>query len=118
MIQRDLFRRPSGRVYRDAGMAQVSENAKDWADDVRAAAEYWLRKRDTGSHNGFTSEILRVYLTEVRGLPEPHHHNAWSAVLGSLLRRWVKDRKIVCDGFVTSSNPSSHARAIRLYHKV
>ena len=116
MVQREMFTPPSGKDLRDHGMALVESNALAWGDDIRAASEFWFRNLEPGHR--FTSEMLRHYLTEVRGLSEPHHHNAWSAVLGSLLRRWVKNRKIVNEGFITSNVPSSHARAIRIYSKL
>jgi len=116
MVQREMFPSPSGKALRDHHMNLVENNALAWGDDIRAASEFWFRNRKPG--DAFTSEMLRHYLTEERGLDEPYHHNAWSAVLGNIMRRWVKERKAVPNGFITSSRPTSHARAIRIYVKL
>ena len=97
-------------------MAIVESNALAWGDDVRAASEFWFHHQESGY--AFTSEMLRHYLTEERGLDEPYHYNAWSAVLGNIIRRWVKAKKARHNGFITSSRLTSHARAIRIYVKL
>lgn len=104
----------TGEQLRDAGMAQVSENAGEWRDVARAAAERWFNQLPAGMQ--FTAEDIRDDIQSTVGTP--HHDNAWSAVLGGRARSWLKNESIVFIGTRTASRPQAHARILRVYRKL
>ena len=116
MVQSQIdFDAELGRILRDEGMAQVSENAGEWKDIAGQMLDAWI---DTVYPNEeFTGEYVRRYLEE-HDCPAPHHPNAWSAVIGGRLRKWLKAGRIKIEGWQQSSSPQAHARRVVLYKKV
>jgi len=123
MIQRTLWDRLTGKnpetvgeVRRDQGMAKVEANTGEWKQEVQDAARFWITKKRSGE--AFTTEDIKNWLMEWRGVAEPHHPNAWSAALGGLCKKLLREGKIGNYGFTTAKNPRANARAIRQYFKI
>lgn len=104
-----------GRRLRDKGMRQVEENAVPWRDHCKNALNDWFAAAPSGAL--FTGEDLRLKL-QSSGLGEPHHPNAWSAVVGGKVRQWLKSGAIVEAGLEHSKDPKAHARRVMSYIKV
>jgi hypothetical protein len=104
-----------GRILRDKGMDQVSESAGEWKDAAGQMTDEWIEKVRTGVE--FIGEDIRLDL-QVAGLPSPHHHNAWSAVIGGRIRRWLKSGRIEVAGWAQGCDPKAHARRMVSYRKV
>ena len=84
-----LFGSTLGQILRDEGMAQVQDNAGEWRDLTRQRADEWIKSMPAGTI--FTGEDIRLDLQDA-GLEEPHHPNAWSAVIGGRIRVWLKSK--------------------------
>lgn len=98
--QLDLF---AARQLRDEGRDLVSANAGDWFDQALAYVANLSSWRGTG-------EDLRLEITDVLG--EPHHRNAW----GALVAQAVSRRLLVATGErVPMRTPKSHARQTDMY---
>ena len=104
-----------GRRLRDKGMQQVEENAVPWRDHCKTALNDWFASAPSGV--SFTGEDLRLSL-QSSGIEEPHHPNAWSAVVGGKVRQWLKAGAIVEAGMEHSKDPKAHARRVMSYIKV
>ena len=104
-----------GRILRDKGMDQVRESAGEWKDAAGQMTDEWIEKVRTGVE--FIGEDIRLDL-QVAGLPLPHHHNAWSAVIGGRIRVWLKSNRIQMDGWKPGSDPKAHARRMIAYRVV
>jgi len=104
-----------GRRLRDKGMAQVEENSVPWRDHCKTALNDWFANAPSGV--SFTGEDLRLSL-QSSGIEEPHHPNAWSAVVGGKVRQWLKAGAIVEAGMEHSKDPKAHARRVMSYIKV
>ena len=116
MVQSQIdFDAQLGRILRDEGMAQVSENAGEWREAVRRYVDIWFNETPQGAI--FTGEDIRLELQDV-GVDEPHHANAWSAVIGARIRTWLKTGQIQIDGWKAASDPKAHARRMMAYRKV
>lgn len=102
----------TGRARRNVGMRRVSENAgAQWRAAYTTAITRWFARTHRGEH--FTSETLRS-VAMLSGVGQPHHFNAWSAMAGAFLRRWMKSGEIVGAGTTHSTRPQAHAtRAVR-----
>lgn len=77
----DLFEfaaKANGASLRDAALAQVLENSGDW----RIAAKHAVESLPHDWEG--TGQDLRVALIE-SGLPNPHHYNAWGALVRSCI---------------------------------
>ena len=59
----------------------------------------------------FTGEDLRLLLTD-SGLGQPHHHNAWGALIMKLART---ERIVGTDEYRNMKTKKSHARRTRVY---
>ena len=65
----------AGVAAKRAGMEQVLNNAGEpWQDRAMSLMRQFVRVR-----REFIGEEFRLFAVE-RGLPEPHHPNAWSAL--------------------------------------
>ena len=115
MMQMSIFAKPTGRQLRDAGMKKVTLHNSPWAAQATKLIEMEFGFLVPTSL--FTGEDLHQWL-ENAGLEEPDHPNAWSAVIGSQLRRWLKDGTIVQAGAINAHRPEAHSRLIRRYQKV
>lgn len=95
----DLFDDDASKKAKEAALDSVRENAGRWFDLARAEAHRSLPPFV------MTGEGIRQYLTVLVG--EPHHHNAWGALISTL----VKDGLIVPTGrWLPMTQRSSHAR--------
>ena len=113
MTQTEMFFGSAlGRRLRDEGMEQVQHNAGEWRDATRRYLEIWINETPAGTI--FTGEDIRLELQDV-GVDEPHHPNAWSAVIGGRIRQWLKSGRIQIDGWKTGSDPKAHARRMMAY---
>lgn len=114
--QLDIFDINQGRTRRDAGMSSVIDNAGEyWRERYRflMADAFETFPLDYS----FNSEWLRAAV-RARGLGEPHHFNAWSAMAGSVLRAWMKEGRIVVTGQGNASRPQAHATKTVIYRKL
>lgn len=109
------FNTELGRLLRDEGMAQVSENAGEWKEVTGKLIDNWFTALPYGSV--FTGEDVRVHLQECN-VAAPHHPNAWSAVIGGRFRRWLKTDHIEITGWQQSGDPKAHARRLIAYQKI
>jgi hypothetical protein len=113
MTQTDMFFSTTlGQMLRDAGMAQVEGNAGEWRDKARQKVDEWINAMPQG--HVFTGEDIRLDLQDA-GLEEPHHPNAWSAVIGGRIRSWLKSNRIRIEGWKIGSDPKAHARRMVAY---
>jgi hypothetical protein len=107
-----LFGSTLGQILRDEGMAQVEENSGNWKTTARERTEAWINSMPAGTI--FTGEDIRLDLQDA-GLEEPHHPNAWSAVIGGRIRVWLKSNRIRMEGWKAGSDPKAHARRMIAY---
>lgn len=105
MEQRGLFDSPDARTQRDDALAKVSRPS--WLEEAVAS---FTSAAPTGE---FTGEELRTTLLAA-GLTEPHHHNAWGALVMTLVRR----KLIQATGaYRAMSTTRSHARKTPVYKR-
>jgi hypothetical protein len=107
-----LFGSELGRKLRDEGMEQVQQNAGEWRDVMRQHLDTWINKTPSGAI--FIGEDIRLELQNM-GVEEPHHPNAWSAVIGGRIRQCLKSGRIQVHGLKTGSDPKAHARRMIAY---
>jgi len=116
--QTDLFKEcpflKTGRQLRDQKMEQVEDNSGDWKEIAKLEADRWFEELQADQI--FTGETVRTAIEASTG--EPHHHNAWSAVIGGRLRVWLRCGWIELAGIGLAKKPSSHAGARRKYRKI
>ncbi len=117
MTQTDLdFTRTNktGGQLRDEGMDRAASNSGDWKEAAKDSIYWWFRLLPPGMV--FMGEDIRF---AVRGrVGEPHHHNAWSAVIGGRVRRWLKQGLIEVVGYAPCRDKTTHAHIVRQYRKV
>ena len=97
----DLFGdEPTAKQERDVALAQVGANAGTWL----GMALMRLRIYQSGTEG--TAEQFRLWLLR-DGLPAPHHHNAW----GAMIKR-AQDKNILrkTGKHAHMSTRKSHAR--------
>jgi hypothetical protein len=104
-----------GRTLRDEGMALVEENSGAWKDRAKEKIDFWFRSQPR--EKLFVGEDIRLEL-EFLGLEQPHHPNAWSAVIGGRVRGWLKDNLIEVYGLTSAKDPKAHARRMITYRKL
>lgn len=105
-----------GQQLRDVGIERVLQPESPWTDRYRAILCEWFEGRIEGFR--FTGETLREVARE-RGLSEPHHPNAWSGAAASLIREWVRTRKIYVTGvYVLAKSQKTRSHALRQYEKI
>lgn len=105
----------AGAKARDKGKAAVmAVMDEQWRTVVMLCCAKFVASRAPG--DTFTGEDLRRYCEPHVGVP--HHPNAWSAVLGAMIRSWVKHRMVEAAGVTTAKDPKAHARLIRQYRTV
>lgn len=92
---------------RDDALAQVSFNAGDWMIHARARVAA-LPFGWTG-----TAEDIRVLLMN-NGLPAPHHHNAWGALIKSCVPRFL----VPTGETRNMATRRSHARRTPVYRRM
>jgi len=96
----DLFEADSAESLRDKGLLTVYQNAKPWFD---AAFKALLEMRSDPCLPTFTGEDLRLQIE--RKIGNPHHPNAWGALIMKAVRRGV----IINTGkYVPMKTPRSH----------
>ena len=105
----------TGRERRDEGMAAVLVPEQDFKARSREILETWFANLAPGTP--FTGESMRLAI-ELEAIGKPHHHNAWSAVIGTITRRWLKGGMARSYGTMTAQRPEAHARILRVYQKV
>jgi len=94
-------------------MAKVETNAGEWRLHCRRAIEAWIALCRRGHE--FTAEDIRTDIESTVG--DPHHPNAWSALIGSVLRQARKAGVIELTDVCLASRPEAHGRLTRLYRK-
>lgn len=107
LFARKLVDTREGARRRDAGCERVLENAGDaWRADVYAAARSVAQRLPL-----LTIEDVRAECV-LRGVAEPHHHNAWGACLRGcdFLER--------TDRVAPNTNPQAHARIVRVWRSL
>lgn len=108
VMQLDMF---PAKKARDHALKQVSENAGTWMDEALAIVSS-MRGSWLNEGTDFTGEGLRWYLTRARHLPEPHHPNAWGALIRTAIQRGLL---IPTGRFTHMTGPKSHARMTQIY---
>jgi hypothetical protein len=72
------------RAARDEAQARVLDNEPPpWIDDALA-----LLRRFVADRQSFIGEDFRVYAA-LHGLRQPHHHNAWGALMMTAAKRGI-----------------------------
>jgi hypothetical protein len=104
-----------GRNLRDAGMEAVEENSGEWKDLCKQYAHRWFEAQP--AETVFTGEIIRLAF-QSESLPDPHHPNAWGAVIGGCLRSWLKSNRAAFVGVSPGRDPKAHARLMLTYKKL
>lgn len=104
-----------GKYLRDEGMAIVEENSGQWKEIVKPKIDFWFESLPVG--NLFVGEDIRLEM-ETLGVGEPHHHNAWSAVIGGKIRYWLRIKRIEVYGLQAGKDPKAHARRMITYRKM
>ena len=104
-----------GRTLRDEGMELVEENSGAWKYVAKDKIEDWFELQPIDTF--FVGEDIRLHL-EKNGIEPPHHHNAWSAVIGGKVRQWLKYGEIEVYGLQAGKDPKAHARRMITYRKL
>jgi hypothetical protein len=95
---------------RDEALERVADNSGPWINAAFGAAVRRGQEQEQGAAT-FTGEQLRLMLLDA-GLPPPHHHNAWGALINKLVRSGV----IQPTGDRTRMKTErSHARSTGIY---
>lgn len=101
----DLFEHAQAMEARDNALDRVTKTAGKWSE----VAMGYFRSLPNGIE--VTGEDVRRMLTD-KGLPPPHHHNAWGAFIMNL----VKSGVLVSTGrMVNMKTQKSHARRTLVY---
>lgn len=82
----------------------MARNSGDWLGEGIAVLDLCNLPRE------ISSEDVRAILRE-NGIGEPHHPNAW----GALMRKLAMTRNLRIVGYVKSSLPSAHSRRVALW---
>ncbi len=104
MSQGNLFDPPPPEDRRDEALDRVGKNAGRFVDAVRQVVPQLVGLEVTG-------EDIRVECGKL-GI-RPHHHNAWGAVINSLVR---EEALIFTGREVHMKTSKSHARRTRVYY--
>ena len=99
--QRDMF---SARRARDDAIESVTRNSADWMQSALVA----ISKIQRGTE--VIGEDIRIMIRDKVG--DPHHHNAWGALIKSAIRNGLL---IQTDRFRQMKTTKSHARVSRIY---
>ncbi len=95
----------AGRKLRDKGIKTVKLHNESWMDLCILAAEKFVAGQAT-----VTGEDIRFQCMRTVGYPQ--HHNAWGALINTLVRRGV----IVATGdYRPMRDDTSHARQTPIY---
>lgn len=101
-----------GRNRRNEGCDAVLKHQPDeWSKKYVREADCFIAGLEPGQT--FSGEDMRQYIS--RRIPEPNHHNAWSAGARSALTRWRKQGRIAEWGWSTCKSASAHARKQTVY---
>lgn len=105
-----------GEEAREAGMERVIANTSEaWQTRYfRLCADFF---RDLPIGAIFTGEQLRANATE-KGLPEPHHVNAWSANTASYTRALCQCGMAEAIGTANARTRQSHAHRLWQYRRL
>lgn len=91
---------------RDAGIKQVQRGSVDWSYQAKVCVQALPQ------HSEWTGEDIRLHVTKQVG--PPHHHNAWGALVRSLVTSGV----LVATGeWRRMQTPKSHARQTPVYRR-
>jgi len=104
-----------GKTLAEEGQKKVIAADPAWKDQANVLLRNIFKLMPNGAL--FTSEALRNGL-DARGMPEPHHVNAYSAVIGAFLRNLMADERVRQTGFEAATRPQAHGRMLRLYKKL
>ena len=92
---------------KEEGIKRVFENAVPWNDRAISMLAVFAYQ----SKGEFTSDDFRAY-ADHRGLGQPHHENAWGALMSMATRQHV----ICATGKVApSTREKAHGRLIRTW---
>ena len=92
--------------------AKVAGNARaEWRDGYTLHAEAFIKSK--APKQTFIGEDLRKYIAPKIG--KAHHPNAWGAMGGQAIRRWMREGRIVVIGMTKMTSKASHARLSPLY---
>jgi hypothetical protein len=101
---------PAAKQARDDALERVSRNAGyDWMGDSLRLLRIFADLRDD-----FIGEEFRLYATQ-HGLPQPHHHNAWGALLRTGATRGIIR---ITDRTRQMTTGKSHARRSPVWESV
>lgn len=102
----DVFDAAESKALRDEGMQRVADNGPDFmATGMQAIASL------PGGFE-YTGEKIREHLLAKK--IEPHHHNAWGALICSAVRRGLLEET---GRYVPMTARRSHARKTQVYKK-
>ncbi len=98
-----------GELFKQQGISKVLKNDPLWESRATDLV-IWVAK----TYVSFTIEDVRREARD-QNIPEPHHHNAWGAVMSRLAKSGTIVRT---DRMVASTRPQAHARRIPVWiHK-
>ena len=103
-MQHSLFEALSER---DKAIQKVSINSGNWIQRARAMLRSVIKPGWEGTGEDIRLELLKA------GLPAPHHHNAW----GALIKSVVPKHFIPTGKFRHMRTKKSHARQTIVYRK-
>lgn len=102
-----------GDLLKELGIARVRAAESDgWKMLFRIHAAQFFRHLKTSET--FTGGTLRSYC-ESAGLGQPHHPNAWSAMIRSVLADELRAERITRYGTEKSDRPAAHSRECPVY---
>lgn len=105
-----------GGILRDTGIASLRSNISSlWSADYQWATTKWFEGIAVG--RTFSGEYLNR-MARVHGVGKPHHPNAWSAMAGIQIKRWLKSGAIKIVGFEPCVRAQARARRAVTYVKV
>lgn len=99
------------RELREEGIARVLGNSAPWPGLAMCAFVLWITEKPPGFE--FIGEEFRAEALG-RGLPSPHHPNAWGGFFSSIVKSgWVRHT----GRMKPTASPASHTRRTCIYAK-
>lgn len=106
-IQGRFENRPTGESLKEEGITRVLDNAStripEWKEQVISCL--------SEMSGLITSEDLRSHASAM-GIPEPHHHNAWGAVMNAAAKRGLIEST---GTYTKSTRGEAHARVLQVW---
>lgn len=103
----DLWDFGDAAADRDEALARVADNGNDWLPGALALLPRVVAGREV------TGEQMRDGLLAA-GLPRPHHHNAWGALVMAAVRKGLIEKT---GRWVPMAHRRSHARMTPTYRQ-